>query len=170
MAHGLAELIINVGLWTVQGVCLAAEITDKIKSDEKKNDLSRHKRSLPSLISTSESPRAVLIESSSASFGHDCERAINIGFKTSQTFPSMMGTCADIDEYLRKELNKLYPQEYFYIIIGENNAFGFSVDAGQHFVEALYGKYRVLIFSTKKNPQTKFDTHDANSQMTFKWK
>ena len=45
----------------------------------------------------------------------------------------MMSTYADVIEYLRKELAKQYPNEYFHIMIGENHAFGFSVDDGQYF-------------------------------------
>ncbi|CAF1351946.1 unnamed protein product [Adineta ricciae] len=161
MAHGLADLIVNVAAWSLQGANLALEIHDGLKDKEKKSSAA---------ASANQSPRAVLITASSASFARDCERAINIAFTTSQTFPTMMGTCADVDEFIRKELRKTYSRECFHIIIGENDAFGFSVDSGEHCVESTWDKYRIIIFSTKKNPQTKSDTHDANSQMTFKWK
>jgi hypothetical protein len=114
--------------------------------------------------------RAVLIASSTITFGNDCERLVNIAFRTSQSFPSMMGTCADVSQYLRKELAKQYPGEYFHIIIGENHAFGFSVDDSQYYAEIEQDLYRVLIFATKQDPQSKPDTHDANSQMSFVWK
>jgi hypothetical protein len=81
----------------------------------------------------------------------------------------MMSNCADFSQYLRKELAKQYPDEYFHIIIGENHEFGFSVDDGQYFAEIQQDRYRVLIFSTKRNPCTKSDTHDANSQMILRW-
>jgi len=81
-----------------------------------------------------------------------------------------MGTYSDVSEYLRKELAKQYPNEYFHIIIGQNQKFGFSVDDGQYFAEIEQDQYRVLIFTTKQNSQTKCDTHDANSQMLFVWK
>jgi hypothetical protein len=114
-------------------------------------------------------PRAVLIASSSITFGNDCERLVNIAFRTSQSFPSMMGTYADVSQYLRKELAKHYPDEYFHTIIGENYAFGFSVDDSQYYAEIEQNLYRVLIFTTKRNPQIKLDTHDADSQISFAW-
>jgi hypothetical protein len=113
--------------------------------------------------------RAVLTASSTITFGNDCERLVNIAFGTSQSFPTMMGTCADVSQYLRKELAKQYPDDYFHIIIGENHAFGVSVDDGQYFAEIEQDRYRVLIFSTKQNASTKSNTHDANSHMLFVW-
>jgi len=113
--------------------------------------------------------RAVLTSSSTITFGNDCERLVNIAFQTSQSFPTMMGSYADIIQYLRKELAKQHPNEYFHIIIGENHQFGFSVDDGQYFAEIEQDRYRVLIFSTKQNSSAKSDTHDANSQMKLKW-
>ena len=113
--------------------------------------------------------RAVLTASSTITFGNDCERLVNIAFRTSQSFPTMMSNCADISQYLRKELAKQYPDEYFHIIIGQNHAFGFSIDDGQYFAEIEQERYRVLIFSTKRESCTKIDTHDADSQMLFLW-
>jgi hypothetical protein len=113
--------------------------------------------------------RAVLTAASTITFGNDCERLVNIAFRTSQSFPSMMGTYADVSQYLSKELAIQYPDEYFHIIIGENHGFGFSVDDGQYFAEIEQDLYRVLIFATRQDPHTKPDTHDANSQMSFVW-
>jgi hypothetical protein len=113
--------------------------------------------------------RAVLIASSTINFGNDCERLVNIAFRTSQSFPTMMGTYAAVSQYLRKELTQQYPEEYFHIIIGENQKFGFSVDDGQYYAEIEQNRYRIIIFSTKQNPHIKSDTHDANSQMSFIW-
>ncbi|CAF3508875.1 unnamed protein product [Rotaria sp. Silwood1] len=81
----------------------------------------------------------------------------------------MMATYADVIQYLRKELAKQYPNEYFHIIIGKNQKFGFSINEDQYFAEIEQDRYRVLIFSTKQNPHTKSDTHDANSQILFVW-
>ncbi len=117
----------------------------------------------------SQHERAVLIASSTINFGNDCERLVNIAFRTSQSFPTMMGTYADVIEYLRKELAKHYPDEYFHIIIGKNHAFGFSLDDSQYYAEIEQDRYRVLIFATKQNLHSKSDTHDANSQMSFVW-
>ncbi|CAF1030783.1 unnamed protein product [Adineta steineri] len=170
MAGGLAELIFQVGLLAVQGAYVAMEVNHTLKSSEQKR--SRHalaKKSLGRSSLNSQSSRAVVITSSSTNFGHDCERIVNIAFQTSQTFPKMMSNCSDIDQYLRKELAKQYSNEYFHIIIGDYNEFGFSVDGGEHFVEIEYDQYKVLIFSTKRNPCTKLDTHDANSQMALEW-
>ncbi|UJR21037.1 hypothetical protein I4U23_024137 [Adineta vaga] len=71
--------------------------------------------------------RAIVTASSTISFGNDCERLVNIAYQTSQTFPTMMSSYADVSDYLRKELAKQYPEEYFHIIIGENEMFGYSV-------------------------------------------
>ena len=113
--------------------------------------------------------RAVLTASSTITFGNDCERLVNIAFHTSQTFPTMMGTYADVSQYLRKELAKHYPNDLFQIIIGENHCFGCSVDDSQYFAEIEQDFYRILIFSTKQNSASKSNTHDANSQMLFVW-
>ena len=120
--------------------------------------------------SSTPQPRAVLIASSNITFGNDCERLVNIAFQTSQAFPTMMGTYADVIQYLRKELAKQHPNEYFHIIIGSNDKFDFFVDDGGYFAEIAQVQYRVLIFTTKGNSQTKVDTHDANSQMLLVWK
>ncbi|CAF0883490.1 unnamed protein product [Rotaria sp. Silwood1] len=169
MADRLVEFIINVALWTVQGICIAYEVKERSKSrhESSSHDLSR--RSLSELSPISPYPRAVLIASSSIRFGNDCERLVNIAFQTSQTFPTMMSTCADVNEYLCRELTKQYPDECFHIIIGENHQFGFSVDDGQYFAEIEQDRYRVLIFATKQHSHTKSNTHDANSQMILKW-
>jgi len=163
MAQHMVELIFNVAIWTVQGTLLCLEVKEGL------SDRRQKKSSLSNLPSISQHPRAVLIASSSITFGNDCERLVNIAFHTSQTFPTMMGTCADISQYLRKELAKQYPGEYFHIIISENHASGFSVDDGQYFAEIEQDRYRVLIFATKQNSNTKLYTHDANSQMILKW-
>ncbi|CAF1115464.1 unnamed protein product [Adineta steineri] len=113
--------------------------------------------------------RAVLTSSSTIIFGNDCERLVNIAFRTSQTFPSMMGTYADVNKYLREELSKQHPDEYFHIIIGKNHEFGYSIDDGHYFAEIQQDRYRVLIFSTKQNPHIKTDIHDADSHMPFIW-
>ena len=113
--------------------------------------------------------RAVLINSSAISFGNDCERLVNIAFHTSQTFPSIIATYADLSSYLRKELAKQYPDQYFHIVVGESRGFGFSVDDGEYFAEIEQERYRVVIFSTKQSDQTKSDSHDANSQLALMW-
>jgi len=163
MVNGVAELIFNLVGWTIQGVCLYLEVKDKGSNSNQK------KRSITNLPSN-KYPRAVLISSSPITFGNDCERLVNIAFQTNQTFPSMMGTCADISQYLRKELSKQYPDEHFHIIMGDNHAFGFSVDDGQYYAEIEQDVYRVLIFAAKQNPNIKSDIHDANSQMIIQWK
>ncbi len=162
MVDGLVELIFNIVLFAVQGTTIILEAKDR------SSNRGRNKRSL-SQLSSNKYPRAVLVASSFITFGNDCERLVNIAFQTSQTFPTMMSTCADISQYLRKELAKQYPDEYFHIIVSENHEFGFSVDDSQYYAEIQQDRYRVLIFATKQNPNIKSDTHDANSQMKLKW-
>jgi hypothetical protein len=162
MVDGLAELILNVVSLTAQGISIYLQAKEQV------SDRPRNRRSLSSL-SSSKYPRAVLIVSSSINFGNDCERLINIAFQTSQTFPTMMSTCSDISQYLRKELAKQYSNEYFHIIISENHEFGFSVDDSQYYAEIEQDRYRVLIFASKQNPNIKSDTHDVNSQMRLQW-
>ncbi|CAF2410401.1 unnamed protein product [Rotaria sp. Silwood2] len=169
MADRLVELILNITLWTAQGICVFYEAKQRAKSQQESSSRDRSKRSLSQLSSISAYPRAVLIASSSIRFGNDCERLVNIAFQTSQTFPTIMGTCADVNQYLGKELRKQYPDECFHIIIGENHEFGFSVDDGQYFAEIEQNRYRVLIFATKRHSHIKLNTDDANSQMTLKW-
>ena len=113
--------------------------------------------------------RAVLIASSNITFGNACERLINIAFRTSQTFPTIMGTYGNVDQYLRKELAKQYSNENFHIIISENKNFGFSVDDREYFAEIKQDLYHVLIFTTKEKSHIKSDTHIVNDQMLFKW-
>ncbi|CAF3236179.1 unnamed protein product [Rotaria sp. Silwood2] len=122
-----------------------------------------------SQTSSTDHSRAVLVAASLERFGKTCERLVNIAFHSSQTFPTMMGTCADISDYLRKELAKQYPTEYFHIIIGENHAFGFAVDDAVYLAEIEQDRYRVLIFTAKQNVRSKADTHDANSTMSLDW-
>ena len=115
-------------------------------------------------------PRAVLTSSSSMKFGNDCERLVNIAFQTSQTFPTLMSTCADIIHYLQKELAKHYPDELFQVVIGNNGDFDFSIDDGEYFAQIEQDRYRVVIFATKRDASMKSDTHDANTQMRLLWK
>ena len=70
----------------------------------------------------------------------------------------------------RKELFKKYPSEYFHIIIGQNNAFGFAIDDDEYFAEMEQEQYRVIIFTTRLTQQVKLQTHDTNSQMMLQWK
>lgn len=114
--------------------------------------------------------RAMLVEASSSAFGDECLRLINIAFQTSQTFPSVMGTCGSISQHLRKELFKRFPSEYFHVVIGENDAFGFAIDDGDYFAEVEQEQYRVLIFTTRREGRVSLDRHDANSQMMLEWK
>ena len=160
MADRLVELIFNVVLWTAQGATIYLDARDRSSNNRSQNQQP----------SASQYPRAVLTVSSSITFGNACERLVNIAFQTSQSFPTMMGTCADIIQYLRKELSKQYPNEQFHIVISENRQFGFSVDDSQHYAEIEQERYRVLIFSSKQDPQIKPDNHDANSQMSLEWK
>jgi hypothetical protein len=114
--------------------------------------------------------RAKLVESSSPTFGDECLRFVNIALQTSQTFPLMMGTCATMSQYLRKELMKQHPSEYFQIIIGENNAFGFAVSDSNYYAEIEQKQYRILIFTTNRRKKENYSMHDANSQMVLEWK
>ncbi|CAF1628123.1 unnamed protein product [Adineta ricciae] len=113
--------------------------------------------------------RAVLISSSNITFGNDCERLVNIAFQTSQNFPTIIRTYGDCYQYLRTELAKQYPNESFCVIIGKKQHLGIAVEDGQYFAEIQHAQYCILIFTTKQNSQSKFDIHDANSQMLFKW-
>ncbi|CAF1328911.1 unnamed protein product [Rotaria sordida] len=169
MVDGLIELIFNLTLWTFQGICIIFEAKEKTKSHQESSSRDRSKKSLSQLSPISSYPRAVLIASSSIKFGNDCERLVNIAFQTSQLFPTLMGTYADVNQYLCKELKKQYPDECFHIIIGENHGFGFSIDEDQYFAEIEQDRYRVLIYATKRYSHIKFDTHDANSQASFVW-
>ena len=113
--------------------------------------------------------RAILIASSNISFGNACERLVNIAFSTSQNFPNMLSTYGDIVLYVQKELAKEYPNETFHVIISQNNHFGFSVTDDQYFAQIAQERYQLLIFSTKSDPKTKSDNHDANSQTCLLW-
>ncbi len=173
MAEIVVEVVGRVVIELVGAIITGAINSHAQQSRSKKSTSSSQKqnRSLPvSSLSLAQHRRAVLIASSNITFGNDCERLVNIAFETSQSFPTMMGTYADVSQYLRQELAKQYPNEYFHIIIGQNKKFGFSVDDGQYFAEIEQDRYRVLIFSTKQNSHTKFDIHDANSQKLFVWK
>lgn len=119
---------------------------------------------------TTKHERAVLVEASLSNFGYECLRLVNIVFETSQTFPCIMGTCGSISQYIRKELSRKYPSDYFHIIIGQNNAFGFAIDDDEYFAEIEQEQYRVIVFSTSRNSTTKLEIHDANSQMMLQWK
>ncbi|CAF3582393.1 unnamed protein product [Rotaria sp. Silwood1] len=148
----------------------------------RKSSRSRHRRekqphiiidiATPTLSqsSTAQHQRAILVEASSTIFGNECLRLVNIVFQTSQTFPSIMGTCNNICQYLRKELFRKYPGEYFHIIIGQNNAFGFAIDDDDYFAEMEQEQYRVIIFTTRVDKDAKLVMHDANSQMMLEWK
>jgi hypothetical protein len=152
------------------GLGIRAAVHSAVNGNSSRNSATSPKQPIRALHPTPvQHARAVLTASSTITFGNDCERLVNIAFHTSQTFPTMMGTYADVSQYLRKELAKHHPNEYFHIIIGENHQFGFSVDDGQYFAEIEQDRYRILIFSTKQNSASKSDTHDANSQMLFVW-
>ncbi len=114
--------------------------------------------------------RTKLIDSSTIEFGNDCIRLVNIAFHTSKMFPSMMGTCDTIRQYLQKELQQRYPKKHFHIIIGQNKGFGFAIGDGDYFAEMKQEQYRMLIFSTKLHKKIQMDAHDANSQMKLQWK
>ncbi|CAF1000695.1 unnamed protein product [Adineta ricciae] len=167
----------------------ASNATNKSATDVQRQNLSSHKSSgshnrrerqpdtivniaTPTLsdLPAIEHERAILVEASSSSFGSECLRLINIVFQTSQTFPSIMGTCGNISQYLRKELFKKYPDEYFHVILGQNNAFGFAIDDGDYFAEVEQEQYRVLIFTTRREQKVNLKIHDANSQMLLEWK
>ena len=172
MAALVANIFIRIGVELVGAVITqmiqesrsSKRTNTAVSSTQKQRNFST--RASPAVV---KQPRAVLLVSSNITFGNDCERLINIAFQTSQTFPKMMGTVADVTAHLQKELVKLYPGQSFHIIIGENQKLGFSVDDAEHFAEVEQERYRVLIFSTKQNSGIKLDAHDANSQMLLKW-
>ena len=139
-------------------------IGDRIKNSRKKKTSS----SGPSPTKKQQS-RAVLLSSSQIEFGTTCEQLVNKTFELSQTSPKAMKTCADIAQYIQRELRKQYPKEKFYVIIGENEHFGFEVTDAQYVAEIEQERYRVLIFNTKRGTQMELDTHDANSQMPLVW-
>ncbi len=172
MAAIVGEIVGRV-LIELVGAVITAGIRSFAEERHSKKSISSSQKGNRSLtqtpLSSHPNPRAVLIASSNITFGNDCERLINIAFQTSQSFPTMMGTYADVQKYLRKELAKQYPNENFHIIIGQNQRYGFSVDDGQYFAEIEQERYRVLIFTTKQNSDMKLDSHDANSQMLFVW-
>ena len=170
MIGPLIELVLQLALG---GVHLAGAIHDhsnKNRSRGQTSNAGRLNSSLDQLPPITSHSKAVLITSSTISFGNSCERLVNIAFHTSQTFPSIIATYADLSSYLRKELVKQYPDQYFHIVVGESRGFGFSVDDGEYFAEIEQERYRVVIFSTKQSDQTKSDSHDANSRMMLQWK
>ena len=169
MVDGLVELIIYTVLWTAQGISILFDAKQRSKAKQDSSSRSQSRATLSQLSLISQYSRAVLISSSSINFGNACERLVNIAFQTSQNFPTMMRTCADINKYILRELRKQYPDEYFHIIIGDNHAFGFSVGNDQYFAEIEQEQYRVLIFAAKQHSYTKLDTHDVNDQMELKW-
>ena len=168
MVDRLVELILNIVLWTAQGISIVYEAKQKTTSKHDSFNRNHSKSSLSQLSSISQYPRAVLIASSSLSFGNACERLVNIAFETSQVFPTMMSTCGNVIEYINNELTKQYPNDIFHIVIGEDHGFGFSIDDNPYFAEILQERYRVLIFSTKQN-DSKSVTNHTNHQMKFKW-
>ena len=149
---------------------VAVVITESIRAYGKQR---RCKKAISSLQKQTRVPvqhdRAVLIASSNITFGNDCERLVNIAFQTSQTFPTIMGTYADVHQYLRQELAKQHPDQSFNIIIGANESFGCAVDDGQYFAEVQQDRYRVLIFTTSQNSQVKWGGHSADSQISLVW-
>ena len=149
---------------------IGAGINAAIQSNKSSSSVQQHSRTLDqSLLPRRQLSLAVVIASSTFTFGNDCKRLVSIAFQTSQTFPTMMVTYADASQYIRNELAKQYSNEYFHIIIGENHKFDFSIDNSQYYAKIEQDRYRVLIFSTKQNSNTKFDTHNANSQILFVW-
>ena len=165
MSNDLAVLFAHTVLSIVQTVFLCLEIKESISNDDslKKNSFAQ--------LSSSKYPRAVLIVSSEIKFGDDCKRLVDIAFQTSQTFPTMMSTYTDINEYLQKELAKHYSDEYFRIIFRENDRSDFSVDEGQYYGKTEQERYRVWIFWTQQDLSEKSDKHDTDSQtMRFNWK
>ncbi|CAF3534980.1 unnamed protein product [Rotaria socialis] len=60
--------------------------------------------------SSTQHERTILVEASSANFGNECLRLVNIVFQTNRKFPSIMGTRNSICQYLRKELFKKMSQ------------------------------------------------------------
>lgn len=112
----------------------------------------------------------ILIESNTVIFGEECVRLVKVAFHASQMFPTMMGTCDTVSNYLRKGLIQRHSGRNFHIIISENYGFGFAIDGFDHFADIKQEQYRVLIFSTKFHKKVKFDTHDANNQMKLHWK
>jgi hypothetical protein len=157
--------VIGMGISAAARSLLSQSSSNRSTTTKRKQN-----RSLPTpLAPPIHHERAVLITASTITFGNDCERLVNIAFHTSQTFPSIIATWADFSSYLRKELAKQYPSQHFHIVVGENQGFGFSVDDGEYFAEIEQKRYRVLIFSTKQNDQTKSDIHEANSQLALMW-
>jgi len=151
----------------------------KLNTNKSSGSRNRQEKQLPVIVgiaiptlsqsSTTQHERVILVEASSATFDSECLRLVNIVFQTSQTFQSIMGTCGNVIQYLRKELFKKYLGEYFHIIIGQNNAYGFAIDDGDYFAEMEQEQYRVLIFTTRFNRKVNLETHDANSQMMLEW-
>ncbi|CAF3354277.1 unnamed protein product [Rotaria socialis] len=172
MAAIVAEIFGRVFIELV-GAVISSAIQSSVRqrgSNHSTSSSQKQDRSLPQLSSSSnQNGRAVLTASCNIIFGNDCERLVNIAFETSQTFPTLMGTYADVIQYLRKELAKQHPDQQFHIIIGQNEKFGFSVEEDEYYAEIEQDRYRVLIFTTKQNPQIKSDIHDANSKMQFVW-
>nr|ACI90375.1 hypothetical protein [Philodina roseola] len=170
MAGAIIELGLQLVFAGVQLSAVAYEAHQKSKAKNKSKGSRSLHGSLSDLTPISPQPRAVLISCSAMTFGNECERLVNIAFQTGQNFKGMMSTCSEVSAYIRKELEKHYPDTQFHIVIGENKAFGFCIDDGEYFAEIEQERYRVLIFSSKRNAQTKADHHDANSQMSLIWK
>ena len=170
----MAEIVLQI-FGQVAIELIAAGISGAVRSSTQQRrgtraNVSSQTNKLPTTqLTPIQHSRAVLTVSSNITFGNDCERLVNIAFQTSQTFSKIMDTYADVIRYIRQELAKHYPDEYFHIIIGQNDQFAFAVDDSQHYAEIKQDRYSVLIFSSKVNPQTKLDTHDANSQIPLNW-
>ena len=170
MAGALVDIVLNVGLLAVSVADIAHRVDQQSKAEQKALGVGQRRAPFSQLAPITPHSRAVLTSSSNMKFGNDCERLVNIAFQTSQTFPSLMGTYADITQYLQKELAKHYPDEHFHIVIGNNGDFDFSIGDGEYFAQIEQDRYRVVIFATKRDVSTKSDTHDANSQMKLLWK
>lgn len=169
MIGPLIELAFQLLLGGVQLAAAVNADANRNRSQGQQSNTGRLKSSRVQLPPITSHSKAVLITSSTISFGNDCERLVNIAFHTSQTFPSIIATYADLSSYLRKELAKQFPDQYFDIVVGESRDFGFSVDDGEYYAEIEQERYRVVIFSTKQRDQTKSDSHDANSQLALMW-
>ena len=113
--------------------------------------------------------KATLIDSSALIFGNVCLRLVNIACRTSQMFPSMMGTYLSVSQHLRQELRKEYPYKDFHIIIADNDSVGFAVGDGEQYAIVQQEQYRIMIFSIRKPSKSHSKTKALNGRRRLQW-
>ncbi|CAF4611558.1 unnamed protein product [Rotaria sp. Silwood1] len=91
-------------------------------------------------------PRARIIQSRGDGFGAYIERLINVAYETCRSFNTFMKTRNDLIDYIRRELDRVYFDYQFSIIIGKK--FAFDLAPCLLMAEIEHGGLSVLIFTS----------------------